>query len=136
MFLLFLHDSVLFLHFVIMKTSLVLSPRKKTAILALKDRGISNRSIAQQLEFSHTSINQFLKNTEQNGVERKPGSGGHNRISTPAQDKTLEKLCLKDRFATGNQLRDKWRQKTNVQVQRKQYLVNFQQSQKSHFLGR
>ena len=104
----------------IMKTSGQLTPRKKTAILALRQNGISNRQIAGQLDFSHTSINQFVKKVEETGsIDRKSGTGFGNKVTTPAQDRKLKQLSLADRHASANELRVRLKRSCRVDVSRR-----------------
>ena len=99
-----------------MKVSKQLTPHLKTAILELRTAGFSQRKIANQLGFASSTVCDFLRRYDATGdINRKPGSGGVKK-STAEDDAVLEQLSLQDRFATANELRKEWEDRTGVQV--------------------
>ena len=95
------------------KSSKQLTPRKKSAILALHSVGLSRRSIAKRLNFTEGPVRKFIKRAEAGDVDRKKGSG-RPRISTDEQDEVLVDLCLDDRFKTAMELQPEWKEETGV----------------------
>jgi transposase len=66
-----------------------LNDPEKGAIVALRNRGISVREIAQQINCSRNTVIKWIRRFEETGdVKRKVGSGRLKK-TTPAQDATI-----------------------------------------------
>ena len=91
-----------------------LSDSDKKVALRLKKVGFTPTEIGKSLGFHRSTISRFFKRFETtNDVARVKGSG-RPRISTEKQDKTLERLSLKDRFESCSSLKTKWMRATCV----------------------
>ena len=76
-----------------------LSIGDKSAAVELRKVGLTNRKIANQLNFHHSALDKFFRRYDETGeIERQSGSG-RPRKSTERQDAMLENLSLKDRKA-------------------------------------
>ena len=86
-----------------------LNTHEKSEIVLLHELGFNQTKIASRLGKNQCSISKFLKRrAERNSNDRKSGSG-RPRLSSKHQDKALERLSLKDRFASGTDLRKQWK---------------------------
>ena len=93
-----------------------LNTHEKSEIVLLHELGFNQTKIASRLGKNQCSISKFLKRrAERNSNDRKSGSG-RPRLSSKRQDKALERLSLKDRFASGTDLRKQWKKASRVKV--------------------
>ena len=81
-----------------------LSLAEKRAAVELQKAGLSNKQIAEQLNFSQRAIYGFLRRYAETGDLNQKSGSGRLRGSTACQDATLEKLCLADRKASATEL--------------------------------
>ena len=93
-----------------------LTPGEKIAAQSLDKAGFSHSKIGKSLGVHQSTISRFFKRLKATGdAGRKKGSG-RPRLSTARQDKTLERLSLKDRFESAASLRKKWKKQSHVNV--------------------
>lgn len=87
---------------------------EKSVIVALDREGLSSREIARKVGCNRSSVSRILTRNLQTGdVARKRGTG-LKRVSTPAQDRILKRLCLSDRRAGSNDLKLAWKEHGGV----------------------
>ncbi|CAH0561705.1 unnamed protein product, partial [Brassicogethes aeneus] len=85
-------------------------------VVVLVQEGWSYRRIAERFGVSHTSISRmFQRYMETGGHTRRPGQG-RNRATTPAQDRFLRLLTLRQRFVTTRMLQSQLENVEGVQI--------------------
>ena len=88
----------------------------KDAIVALHKLSWTQRAIAKEVNATQAQVARFLKRfAETRSYDRAKGSG-RPRATTPAQDKIIKKLCLKDRKKSAPELLRDFRKKTRNRV--------------------
>ena len=99
-----------------MGTGKEISLPDKGAIVALNKEGLSLRTISKRVGVSRSAVGKFLRKfKETKSFDNRPRSG-RPRASTPAQDKKLERLCLKDRRKSVPEHNKAWKKEKRVSV--------------------
>lgn len=95
---------------------MVLSERKKVKILRFSEAGLSNVDIAKRLKCNESSARRLLKKYhEAKEISRKKGSG-RKRKTSEREDRLLQRLSIRNRFANSSQLRREFIEETGTGV--------------------
>jgi transposase len=103
-------------YFTPMGKSSQLTPRKRKCIEVLHTNGLNNTQIAENLGCSRSAVSRLVARFKEVGhMEPKKGRG-RNRLSTPREDRILQRICKRNRFESSSSISAQWLASTGVQA--------------------
>lgn len=83
----------------------------KTAIVTLRNEGLSQQMIAEKVNCSQGTVSKFLKYYSENqNFKNNRANSGRKRITTLRQDRKLKRIVTKNRFRSLRFISRKWRE--------------------------
>ena len=85
----------------------------RVKMVVLRDEGYSLQEIASKLKCNHSTVCRTLAKQRACGTVDDRKRSGRPRISTPRDDRALQRICLHNRF-TSSHLKREWEQSSGV----------------------
>lgn len=81
---------------------------ERVAIKILQEEGYSTTEIAAKVKCSQSAVSKTLSRLRETGSLKDRKRSGRPKISNPRQDRSLARLCLRNRMLTSTQLKREW----------------------------
>ena len=91
-----------------MGTGRNLTPEKRASIVALREAGFTQRTIAHRVNCSRSTVAKNVEQFRQMGSNKDRPRSGRPRSSSPAQDRFLGLISRRNRFWTAPLLKAQW----------------------------
>lgn len=93
-----------------------LTEQEAVKIVTLMEEGYSQREVAQRIGVHHTTVGRCLRRfRETDSYTRRPGQG-RKKSTSQIDDRFIRQQALRNRFLTGNELKNRLRDVRNVEV--------------------